>query len=124
MTRKAIFVGSIPLTLFLFAGGADAASFDCAKASKPDEIAICKSQKLSDLDVKMATLYGVRTEIPMMMGARGAAQDEQKAFLTKRAACGGDVSCIEDAYAARIAELEETIKAAMQDYCRKIGLCG
>ena len=30
---------------------------------------------------QMATLYGVRMQIPMLMGARGAAQDEQRAWL-------------------------------------------
>ena len=124
MTVKFKFAGSL-LFSFLIAGSlAKAASFDCAKAAKADEIAVCKSQKLSDLDVKMATLYGVRMEIPMMMGAKGSAQDEQRAFLGKRAACGSNVSCIEGAYTARIGELEQTIKAAMQDYCNKIGLCG
>jgi uncharacterized protein len=121
---QTLFSGFILVTLALCGEAAYAASFDCTNAGKPDEIAICKSQQLSDLDVRMATLYGVRMEIPMMMGARGAAQDEQKAFLAKRTACGSDVSCIESTYAARIAELDKTIKAAMQDYCRKIGLCG
>ena len=37
----------------------------------------------------MATLYGVRMQIPMLMGARGAAQDEQRAWLAS-AACGSD----------------------------------
>jgi len=101
----------------------EAASFDCGKATKPDEIAICDSTKLSDLDVEMATLYRVRMEIPMLMGARGAAQDEQRAFLTKRETCGGKVACIEAAYTARIAVLNQAIKAAMQDYCKKLGIC-
>ncbi len=101
----------------------EAASFDCSKAAKPDEIAICDSTKLSDLDVEMATLYRVRMEIPMLMGARGAAQDEQRAFLTKRETCGGKTACIEAAYTARIAVLNQAIKAAMQDYCKKLGIC-
>lgn len=124
MARTTIFTGLTLVTLALYGVPASAASFDCAKASEPDEIAICKSPQLSELDVKTATLYGVRMEIPMMMGAKGAAQDEQKAFLSKRAACGGDTSCIEKAYMTRIADLERSIKTAMQDYCRKIGLCG
>lgn len=124
MINKPALLAIILNALLLNTNFAHAASFDCAKASKPDEIAICKSQRLSDLDVKMATLYGVRMEIPMMMGARGAAQDEQRAFLKEREACGGDDTCIENAYTTRIGELERTIKAAMQDYCEKIDLCG
>jgi uncharacterized protein len=101
-----------------------AASFNCAKATKPDEKAICDSTKLSDLDVEMATLYRVRMELPMLMGARGAAQDEQRAFLAQRGNCGAGVACLQAAYAARIAVLNQTIKAAMQDYCTKLGICG
>ncbi len=119
----ASFVASTVLAAFLAAAPAEAASFDCNKATKPDELAICGNPELSDLDVEMATLYGVRMEIPMMMGARGAAQDEQVAFLATRGACGGDVACIAGAYRDRIATLKQTISAAMQDYCAKIGLC-
>lgn len=107
----------------VFAGPAEAASFDCAKATKPDETAICSSTKLSDLDVQMTTLYDVRMEIPMLMGARGAAEDEQQAFLTERGKCGGDVACIDAAYLARIAVLNQTISEAMKDYCVKLGIC-
>ena len=64
---------------------------------------------LSDLDTQMATLYGVRMQIPMLMGARGAAQDEQRAWLAERRACGGDVACIVQSYQQRIAELKQTI---------------
>jgi uncharacterized protein len=102
----------------------EAASFNCAKAAKPDEIAICANPHLSDLDVQMATLYGVRMEIPMLMGARGAAQDEQRAFLKQRGTCGGNVACIQQAYNLRIAQLSQTIQAAMSDYCVKLGICG
>lgn len=103
---------------------AEAASFNCAKAKTADEIAICKTQILSDLDTQMATLYGVRMQIPMLMGAKGAAQDEQRAFLAARGACGGSVACIEQAYLNRIAVLSQAIQAAMADYCIKLGICG
>jgi uncharacterized protein len=106
------------------AGTADAASYNCANAKQPDEIAICDSRTLSELDVEMATLYGVRMSIPMLMGSKGAAQDEQRQFLTDRATCGGDTACIDSAYRQRIDELQQTINAAMQDYCQKLGICG
>jgi uncharacterized protein len=102
---------------------AAAASFDCAKAAKPDEMAICNTPSLSDLDVAMATLYGVRMELPMLMGARGAAQDEQRDFLSTRAECGSDVACLTSTYNARIDVLKNTISGAMQDYCVKVGIC-
>ncbi len=106
------------------AAPACAASFDCANATAPDERAICASRALSDLDVEMATLYRVRLEIPMLMGARGAARDEQMAWLARRAACGADVACLRQSYRRRIAQLDRIIASAMQDYCTRIGICG
>jgi len=110
--------------LFAMAGSADAASFNCAKAAQPDEKAICKSRSLSELDVQMATLYGTRMKIPMLMGSRGAAQDEQRTFLINRATCGADAACIGDVYRQRIDELNQILDAAMQDYCVKLEICG
>ncbi len=112
------------VTLVAATAPAGAASFDCNKAATADEQAICASYVLSDLDTQMATLYGVRMQIPMLMGARGAAQDEQRAWLVQRGACGGDVACIVQSYQQRIAELKQTISAAMQDYCTRLGICG
>jgi uncharacterized protein len=124
MPLKPVLTATLPIFLALATTTAEAASFNCAQAAKPDEKAICRSTTLSDLDVEMATLYRVRMELPMLMGARGAAQDEQHAFLTQREQCGSNAACIQAAYAARIAVLNQTIKAAMQDYCAKLGICG
>jgi uncharacterized protein len=106
------------------AGTAHAASFNCAKAKTPDEKAICASRSLSELDVKMATLWGVRMQVPMLMGSRGAAQDEQLQFLADRGACGAKAACIGSVYQSRIDALNAEISAAMQDYCVKMGICG
>lgn len=116
--------GAAAIALMAATAPAGAVSFDCAKAETPDEQAICASYVLSDLDTQMATLYGVRMQIPMLMGARGAAQDEQHAWLIRRHACGGDVACIVQSYQQRIAELKQTIAEAMQDYCTRLGICG
>jgi uncharacterized protein len=110
--------------VLLTSTAAGAASYNCAKATKPDEIAICKSRALSELDVKMATLFGVRMKLPMLMGSHGAAGDEQVAFLAGRAKCGAKATCIGAAYQQRIAVLQQEIDAAMQDYCVKLGICG
>lgn len=120
LTRLALFTGALMLT----GVSAQAASFNCAKAALPDEIAICKSRTLSELDVRMAALYGVRMKVPMLMGSRGAAQDEQVEFLTSRGHCGGNNACIGAAYQQRIDVLQQEIDAAMQDYCTKLGICG
>ncbi len=103
---------------------AAAASFDCTKAKTADEKAICASQYLSDLDTVMATLYGVRMQIPMLMGARGAAQDEQRSWLARRALCGSDATCLTASYQQRIVALNQTITEAMHDYCMRLGICG
>jgi len=82
-----------------------AASFDCATAKATDEKAVCASCDLEQLDVKMSTLYGVITKL-VAMGQRGDIQDAQRAWLSRRALCGGDAACLRDAYTARIRELE------------------
>jgi uncharacterized protein len=121
---SAAFMASVCLAAHAAVAPAEAASFNCAKAKTATEIAICNTPHLSDLDTQMATLYGVRMQIPMLMGAREAARDEQLAFLARRGACGADVACIQQAYQSRIAVLNQTIQAAMQDYCVKLGICG
>jgi uncharacterized protein len=89
-------------------GQAHAASFDCRKASNPDEIAVCDSRELSELDVKMATLY--ETIIKLVgMGVRGAMQDQQRAWLQERAGCGADRTCIRRLYDTRISALEAEV---------------
>ncbi len=124
MTVSPIRLFFVAAALFFVAGSANAASFNCAKASHPDEVAICNSPALSDLDVKMATLFSTRMKIPMLMGSRGAAQDEQRAFLARRSACGANSACIASAYQQRIDAINAEIDAAMQDYCVKLGICG
>jgi uncharacterized protein len=100
------------------------AGFDCAKASRPDERAICAHPRLSDMDVEMATLYRVRMQMPMLMGSRSAAGDEQVAWLAQRRTCGADVACLTASYRARIERLGDIIADGMKDYCVRIGLCG
>jgi uncharacterized protein len=72
----------------------------------------------------MATLFGVRMKVPMLMGSRGAAQDEQHDFLVRRAQCRANIACIGAAYQQRIDVLQQEIDTAMQDYCVKLGICG
>lgn len=84
---------------------ASAASFSCAGVSTPDEVAICKSCDLAQLDVKMATLYGVITKL-VGMGQRGMIQDDQRAWLVERASCKGDAACLSNAYQTRIRAIE------------------
>ena len=92
---------------------ARAASFDCAKARASDEVAICKNPELSELDTRMGALWFSYSKVPFLMGANGARHDAASAFLEKRKACGGDVACLREAYAQRIAELQTDIERAM-----------
>ncbi len=85
--------------------GAGAASFDCAKAAKPDEIAICANRDLDDADVEMATRYSMLLQL-LAMGSAGALRDDQKAWLGWRQACGSDLACLRAAYADRIGALK------------------
>jgi uncharacterized protein len=124
MTKRPIRLMTVACLTACVALPAHAASFDCRKAQHADETAICASRTLSELDVQMAALYGVRMQLPMAMGARGAAQDEQMQFLADRAACGATATCLADTYRSRIAALQATLAAGMHDYCVRIGLCG
>tara|TARA_R110002020_G_scaffold36894_51_gene111094 strand:- start:400 stop:750 length:351 start_codon:yes stop_codon:yes gene_type:complete len=90
------------------AAPAAAQSFSCAKASQPDEKAVCDSRELANLDVKNATLYQVATSL-VAMGERGNLQDQETAFLKTRAACGSSVSCIAAAYRANIAAIQSVL---------------
>lgn len=106
--RRVLAFGLLALTLS--AGGASAASFNCKAAKASDEKAICDSMALSDLDVKMATLFDVATHL-VAMGQRGALQDDQVEFLKARAACKFNKVCLTSAYQARITALEAVLQS-------------
>ncbi|MBJ3774118.1 lysozyme inhibitor LprI family protein [Acuticoccus mangrovi] len=87
-----------------------AQSFDCAKASAADEVAVCRSGRLCALDDEMASLYE-DVLAHALMGVSGETRDGQREFLEKRAACGADDPCLTALYEARIAELKKTREA-------------
>jgi uncharacterized protein len=89
---------------------AGAASFDCSKAETADEKAVCADRQLNDEDVEMAVLY---TQLrPLLgMGARGAMEDEQAAWLKRRTACGADRACLSKAYQERVQQLRGGFEA-------------
>ena len=89
-------------------GDANAASFDCRKASNPDETTICDSRELSQLDVKMSTLYEIVIKL-VGMGVRGDLQDQQRAWLRARGDCGHDRTCIRNLYETRIRTLDSEV---------------
>jgi uncharacterized protein len=89
---------------------ASAASFDCSKAAAADEKAICADRQLNDADVEMSVLY-VQLKPLLGMGARGDMEDQQAAWLKRRAACGADHACLSKAYSDRIQQLRSGFEA-------------
>lgn len=87
--------------LLLFTGTGSTASFSCAGVTTPDEKAICADRSLGEKDVRMATTYTMLREV-VLMGGRGALQDEQNAWLQKRQQCGGNTICLSHFYDDRI----------------------
>ncbi|MBS0054196.1 lysozyme inhibitor LprI family protein [Yersinia sp. Marseille-Q3913] len=91
----------IALTPSLYAS---AASFDCKQAASVDEKAICADRTLSEKDVQMTTTYNLLKGL-LLMGARGALQDEQGKWLKKRQQCGANYTCLSQLYDQRIGTL-------------------
>jgi uncharacterized protein len=83
----------LALLLLCVATGARAASFDCAKASTPDEQAICADPRLSDLDSLSAHAFG---EAKRSAGGDRAREvtAAARSLLKDRAGCGADRACI------------------------------
>jgi uncharacterized protein len=59
------------LVSFVVFAPCDAASFNCARARSPDEMAICRDRALNDQDVRVAVLYEV-SSIGRAPGSRTA----------------------------------------------------
>jgi uncharacterized protein/predicted aspartyl protease len=65
-------------------------SFNCAKAQTPDEIAICSSLELSQIDNAVAAGYQYLRRVSGDL----LAKQTNMPFFQARRACGSDVSCI------------------------------
>jgi uncharacterized protein len=90
---------------------ANAASFDCAKASTRIEKTICADQELSGLDSQLMQVY--KTALADNHDTE-ATKAEQRAWLsTVRNRCE-DAQCLKQAYAARITALGGAAGAAEQ----------
>lgn len=80
-----------------------AASFNCAKASTANEIAICSDDELSTLDETLAAVY---------KKARGSVSDakrlksEQVNWIKSLGTCNGNVDCLISAYRNRVLVLD------------------
>jgi len=70
------------------AASAGGPSFDCAAAKAPDEVAICASPELAEMDLMIDKAYrGYTPEF-------GKAKDIARALLNDRRACRDDTACI------------------------------
>jgi uncharacterized protein len=108
MIKSTVFAVLASVSALLLSPASSAASFDCAKAKAPDEMAICKNVSLNDQDVTMALLYDLNKHF-MAMGGRGSLMDGQAEWLKQRHTCGSKVSCLSDAYTQRIGMLRRFI---------------
>ena len=81
-------------------------SFDCAKASTATEKAICSDVDLARLDRSLADAYAQAIAPTGDGGGVGRIKDEQRAWVAKRDACGGDVGCLTSSYQARLKALQ------------------
>ncbi len=81
-------------------GAARAASFDCAKAATPSELAICASPALSALDSELGAAYALR------LAAAPEVRDLERAWLKVRnVGCGKDAACLTRTTHAQVAWL-------------------
>ncbi len=83
---------------------AQAQSFNCRYASRPDEVLICQSSELSQLDSRMSGMY-FRLRNQLGGNARYRLEADQKNWLAGRMSCGRDYGCIASSYHRRISQL-------------------
>lgn len=95
------------------AGAADYAPLNCSKADSEAQKIICSDYSLGQDEARMATLYALATSL-VAMGQRGDIQDEQRAFLKDRDACGSNVNCIRNIYGTRIRQLDAVMSRIIQ----------
>lgn len=88
-----------------------AASFDCGKVRRADEVAICRDRTLNDEDVRMGVVF--QTSLHFLgMGARDAARERQSLWLAQRRRCGSSRVCLRLAYNERLRELQSVMEKA------------
>ena len=106
MLRKSIFAACLVMAGFTaLPAQAQGPSFNCSRASRPDEVLICQHAELATLDRRMAALYD-RLRNTMPPGIRRNLIADQTVWLRGRFACGYDYGCVRNAYQQRIAELQ------------------
>ena len=94
----------VPFVICLCHLTANAASYECAKASTNIERKICSNTQLSQLDDILAKIY--KTLMSSLVGEspKKELKNDQRNWIRERNLCS-NVSCIQDAYNSRIEEL-------------------
>ncbi len=101
---------SLPLIALLTAVAslnANAASFDCAKASTVVEGSVCANANLSKLDEALFDVYFRATLT--RPADKQELMAEQRSWLGLRNNCGANVDCLTTAYQKRIEHLEKSL---------------
>jgi uncharacterized protein len=80
-------------------------SFSCTPRSRPDELAICRSVRLGQLDRELDAQYRA-TRGRLVPSEQLRLRDQQRDWLRRRAACGGSEPCLISQYEERIPELK------------------
>ncbi len=81
-----------------------APSFDCAKASAPDEKGICEAFGVAWLDRQLAQAWGDAIR-RAGSGGEPKLRAAQSSWLSERRGCGSDAACLANQYVARLREL-------------------
>ena len=85
---------------------AQAASYDCTRASTAAEIAVCSNPSLNRMDEDLAVLYrSVLNRLPPRRAEM--VRDDQRSWLIARDSCGADVRCLRARYQERQSRLSE-----------------
>ena len=87
-------------------------SFDCSRARRKSEVAICSDSGLSALDVNMATEYR-RALLSASPDERVLLQSTRDRFLVYRDRCPNR-QCIADAYVGRMREIRDIMEGRWQ----------
>jgi uncharacterized protein len=108
--RSDVARGALIALAFAGALGAPAAtpSFLCTQARTWVEKTICASERLSDLDLELATAYARLLRVASPAGEKSLAAEQQR-WWAKRDECrrqAEPVTCLDTRYVARIAELK------------------
>jgi uncharacterized protein len=98
-------------------GQARAASFDCARAGTPTEVAICADPALSALDGALGLAYAQRLALDPSV------REIQRAWLAARNSCGRRTDCLSPLMSAQLAWLRRGAPRPPSALPARVGDC-